>query len=260
MKKQKIVISFTIVCAFFAALLLTAFPAYAHFPWVNLTDYNPKKGSTLKFTLGWGHHYPIDGFLKKDEVQTLTIISPNETKQTVEYTSEVELQSGNTLNIDGAYIVAAIRKAGYYTKTAQGGVREPKTGLKNVIRCSYAHMCMKAIASVGKEGKADKVIGHPIEIIALENPARLRAGDYMPIQVLVDGKPYSGNVFATYVGFSTEPNTFAYATSADKKGQARIRILQPGIWLIKVSHEVPYSDISKCDVESYVATLTFAVE
>lgn len=260
MKKQKKMLRVTIVCIFLVVLLLAAVPAHAHFPWVNLTDYNPEKGSNLKFTLGWGHHYPIDGFLKKDNIETLTIISPERKKQTVEYTSEVEMQSGNTLSTDGVYIVAAVRKAGYYTKTAQGGVSEPKTGLKNVLRCSYSHMCMKAIASVGKEGKADKVVGHPIEIIALENPAKLRAGNYMPIQVLVNGKPYSGNVFATYVGFSTEANTFAYATTADKKGHARIRILQPGIWLIKVSHEVPYSDISKCDVESYVATLTFAVE
>jgi len=156
--------------------------------------------------------------------------------------------------------VAATRKAGYYTKTAQGGVAAPKTGLKNVIRCSYSHMCMKAIANVGKEGRADIVVGHPIEIIAMENPAKLRAGDYLPIKILVNGKPYSGNVFATYTGFSTEPNTFAYATSTDKKGHARIRILQPGIWLIKVTHEVPYSDTAQCDVESYVATLTFAVE
>jgi len=43
MKKQKVIMGFTVLCTFLAALLLTAFSAHAHFPWVSLTDYNPEK-------------------------------------------------------------------------------------------------------------------------------------------------------------------------------------------------------------------------
>ena len=67
-------------------------------------------------------------------------------------------------------------------------------------------------------------------------------------------------MFATYAGFSTEKDTFAYATKTDKKGEARIKILQSGIWLVKVTHEIPYTNPEECDFQSYVGTLTFMVE
>lgn len=60
-------------------------------------------------------------------------------------------------------------------------------------------------------------------------PGRPAVGDSLHLQVLFDGKPFSGEVFATYAGFSNDEGTFAYATSTDKKGNARIRILHQGI-------------------------------
>ena len=122
-------------------------------------------------------------------------------------------------------------------------------------------MCTKAVVNVGKErGNVDTPIGHPMEIIPLENPAELRAGDYMPVQVLLKGKPFKGNIYATYIGLSTQKNTFAYTTSTDKKGKGEIKLLCCGVWMIKADHEEPYPDQSECDVESFVATLTFEVK
>jgi len=260
MKKKLHMSKALIIGALLLATLLLPLNAYAHFPWINLTDYTPDKGAALNLTIGWGHHYPLDGFLKQDALETITLIGPDKDTPKIIPTSEVELQSETSLSREGTYIVAAQRKAGFYTKTALGGKSVSKKGLKGVIRCSYSHMCMKAVANVGKGGRADMVVGQPIEIIPLENPSNLRAGEYLPIRVVADGKPYDGDVFATYAGFSTKKNTFAYATKTDKKGEARIKILQSGIWLVKVSHEIPYTDPEQCDIQSYVGTLTFMVE
>lgn len=173
----------------------------------------------------------------------------------------MEFQSEESISKPGAYIVAAKRKAGFYTKTTEGGKRRSKKGLKNVIKCSHSHMCTKAVVNVGeKGGEVDTRIGHPIEIIPLANPADLRVGDYLPVQVLLKGKPFKGEIYATYVGFSTEKNTFAYATSTNKKGKGKIKILHSGVWMIKADHEEPYPDQSECDVESFVTTLTFEVK
>ena len=260
MKKK----SYTHLVAVTSSMLLVMFflplAAYAHFPWINLTDYTPDKGAGLSLTIGWGHRYPLDGFLKESALEDIVLIGPGKTTPKISYTSEVELQSERSLSLEGTYIIAAQRKAGFYTKTARGGKAKSKKGLDDVIRCSYSYMCMKAVANVGKGGRADRVVGQPIEIIPLENPGNLRVGDYLPIRVVADGKPYAGDVFATYAGFSAEKNTFAYATKTDKKGEARIKILQSGIWLVKVSHEIPYADPAQCDIQSYVGTLTFMVE
>ena len=260
MKKRSRFALKPVLFALFPAILLMSFPVQAHFPWINLVDYTPSQGAGLNLTIGYGHHYPLDGFLKKDALQSISLIGPDKEAPAIKFTSELELQSEEALSQEGVYIVAAQQKDSYYTKTANGAKRTSKKGLDGVIRCSYSHKCMKAVATVGKGGRADTVVGHPIEIIPLENPANLKAGDYLPIRVIADGKPFSGDVFATFSGFSTEKSTFAYATRTDKKGHARIRILQPGVWLIKVSHEVPFADSTECDLEKFVGTLTFAVE
>jgi len=243
-------------------LLLTLFatPVHAHYPWINASDYTPETGSSLKMTLGWGHAYPLAGFLKKEAVETLEIAGPGKIAPELVFASDLEIESKDSLTAPGAYIVAATRKAGFYTKTTQGGKQASKKNLKKVIKCSLSHMCMKAIVNVGEgTGKVDTRIGHPMEIIPLKNPGQLRAGEYLPVQVLYNGTPFKGHIFATFAGFSTEKETFAYATKTDKSGRAKIRILQPGVWLIKASHEQAYPDLTECDVESFIATLTFEV-
>lgn len=260
MKKNSYFLFASVTCSLLLAMCIFPFTAHAHFPWINLTDYTPDKGAGLSLTIGWGHRYPLDGFLKEGALENISLIGPGKTTSKIVYNSEVELQSETVLRQEGTYIVAAQRKAGFYTKTAQGGKRRSKKGLDDVIHCSYSHMCMKAVANVGKSTQVDTVVGHPIEIVPLQNPASLKVGDYLPIRVLLKGKPCSSEVFATYMGFSTEKNTFAYATKTDKNGRARIRILQHGIWMIKVAHESPFPDPQECDVQSYIGTLTLKVD
>ncbi len=234
--------------------------AQAHFPWINLADYTPETGQSVKISIGWGHHYPFGGFLKKEDLENIFLIAPNGTKVPIISTSVLEFESGESLVTPGAYIIAAKRKPGFYTKTTEGGKRQNKVGLKNVIRCSHSQMCMKAIVNVGDgKGKVDTPVGQPMEIILLRNPVDLRAGEYLPVRVLLHGKPFKGRIFATYAGFSTEKDVFAYTATTGRNGKGMIRILQPGVWMIKTEHQDPYPDSKKCDVESYIATLTFEV-
>ena len=237
-------------------------PALAHFPWINLADYTPESGQTVKMSIGWGHNYPLGGFLKKEDLEDIFLIAPDSTKAPIISTSILEFETKESLTRPGAYIIAAKRKPGFYTKTTEGGKRQSKVGLKNVIHCSHSQMCMKAIVNVG-DGKGQQVdapVGHPLEIIPLKNPADLRAGGYLPVRVLLHGKPFKGRIYATYMGFSTEKDVFAYTAKTGRNGKGMIRILQPGVWMIKAEHEDPYPDQKKCDVESYVATLTFEVK
>lgn len=235
--------------------------ALAHFPWINLTDYTPDTGKAVTMSIGWGHNYPLGGFLKSEDLEDNFILAPDGTKTPMASTSILEFATKESLAKPGAYIIAAKRKPGFYTKTTEGGKRQSKVGLKNVIKCSYSQMCMKAIVNVGDgKGQVDATVGHPLEIIPLKNPADLRAGDYLPILVLLHGKPFTGRIFATYMGFSPEKDVFAYTTKTARNGKGMIRILQPGIWLLKAEHEDHYPDQKKCDVESYIATLTFEVK
>ena len=66
-------------------------------------------------------------------------------------------------------------------------------------------------------------------------------------------------MYATYVGFSTE-EAFAYSGNVSH-GQASLKILHDGIWLVKVDLDqpAPAELADKCDTMHYTATLTFEV-
>jgi len=241
-------------------LVLCSSPALAHFPWLNAVDYTPPEGSALELNIGWGHAYPFAPFLKKEAVEGLSLTGPDTHCPKLEFVSDIEIKSTESLTIPGAYIIAATRIPGFHTKTAQGYKSSSKKGLDHVLSCSFSHMSMKAVINVGDgKGVVDKPVGHDLEIVLMKNPVDVRAGEAMPVKVLYKQKPWSGMIFATYAGFSTEKETFAYATKTDKNGQGKIRMLQPGVWLLKVSQEETYPDPLECDIESYVASLTFEV-
>lgn len=263
MKKRSKVLKCIILSnmIFFLMAVIYVAPAWSHFPWINATDYTPADGAALELNIGWGHAYPFAPFLKKGSVEELNIQGPDKDCPKLSFASDIEIKSEECLTKPGAYIISAIRTPGFYSKTTQGGKQSSKKGLSNVLSCSFSHMCMKAIVNVGDgKGQTDISVGHPMEILLLKNPVDVDTGDNMPIKVLYKGKPWSGMIYATYAGFSTEKETFAYTTKTDKLGQANIRMLHSGVWLLKVSQSESYPDVTECDTENYVASLTFEVK
>ncbi|MCI5128662.1 MAG: DUF4198 domain-containing protein [Candidatus Electrothrix sp. AS4_5] len=262
MRKQRIValLGFGLL-----GLVATAGPAQAHFPWLNADNYRPHIGETPKLNIGWGHRYPLGSFLRMKDVENMVLRTPDGQEAKLQSIDAVEFKPEEALEKAGVYTIAAQRKSGFYTKTTEGGKRQSKEGLENVLRCSKSHMNMKALLAVGDadqdqdKGIDTTPVGHSLEIIPQANPASLQAGDYFPVQLLLHGKPYKSKIFATYMGFSTEKDVFAYTAKTDQQGMGKIRILQPGVWLIKAEYEKPYSDQQVCDVESFSATLTLEV-
>jgi len=260
-KKFNVLLLTLLSCVCLFATIFISAPVYAHYPWINIIDYTPMPGETIEITIGWGHRYPLDSFLGKNDLENISIFAPGGNKIDVNTSSALEFQSAEAITEQGIYVVAVKRKTGFYTKTTEGGKGCSKKGLKNVIKCFHSEMFAKAVINAGDgKGKADICIGHSFEIIPLANPADLMKGDSLPVQILLKGKPFKGEIHATYVGFSTEKNTFAYITKTNAKGKGEIKILHSGVWMIKVVHEEPYPDQTECDVNSYTATLTFEVK
>lgn len=241
------------------SLFLTV-PAFAHFPWINLSNYAPAKGAKIKGTIGWGHLFPYDGFMQQDQLKSLQLAGPQTEAPSLGFSSVLEWETDEGVNAEGGYIIYAERNPGFYTKTTKGGKSVSKQGLEDVISCSYSHKSMKAVANSGAPGDISKPVGLPLEIIPMDNPATLKVGDYLNIQILLDGKPYRGEIYGTYAGFSTDNGTFAYVTSTNKEGYGRIRMLHPGTWLLKTSVETDYSDKNECDKEVFFTSLTFAIQ
>lgn len=243
-------------------ILLLSLPVYAlaHYPWINLQKYNLAADKEAKLTIGWGHTFPYEGFMNPDRLDEIFIFGADNAKISLNVENTLEFVSASSLKT-GSYVVGAKSKSGYHTRTTQGSKRQSKEGLDGVISCSYSSNSMKSVLNVGQAAeKVDQVVGHPLEIIPLANPAALKVGDYLPIRVLLEGKPYEGYFYATYAGFSTRAEVFAYAAETDGGGQGELRILHPGTWLIKVEHKESYPDLNVCDTRVYRAALTFQID
>ncbi len=252
-------VGLTVIAA--TTLLFTgAFSAQAHFPWINLEDSALSTGRNVKWTIGWGHRFPVAGLMNKSAVGEMVVIGPDGSKMAAESVNEMQFQSSEGLSAPGAYIIAVSRAASFYTKTTEGSKRQSKKGLENVLSCSYSNSYMKAVANVGGEaGPVDAPVGHEMEIIPLVNPATLKVGDFLHFKAMFKGKPYKGDFSATYAGFSPENNVFAYSSSTNAEGHGKIKILSSGAWLITMTLKEPFADPEECDVQSFRSSLTFDV-
>jgi uncharacterized GH25 family protein len=238
--------------------------ASAHDMWIEVRDYTPPMGEEVTMTLGYDHYLPARNFLPKDYLDEIYLLDPKGKRIDVKRYSEVEYKADGNLNPAGNHLVVAAQKGRFWTKTTEGYQSgKSKKGLKDVISCTYSAKFGKAVVKVGDgaKGVISKPVGHELEIIPLKDPATLRIGDMLPVKVLFRGKPVLNHqVLATYVGFSRQKNTFAYATKTNKEGMAVIKILNDGAWLVTTHQKETYPDASECDYYKLAASLTFEIQ
>lgn len=242
-----------------ALLLASTTAAHAHYPWLMASHFAADQGRSINAYVSYGHSFPIEGFLPNDRVGKIEMVGPDGQRHDLTARSDVGYATP-VLDAAGSYVLLATQNSGFYTRTNRGAKGQSKEGLDGVISCSYYSNNMKSIVTVGNgdAGQLDKRHDQVLEIVPLSDPAGLRVGDFMDVQVFLRNEPYSGMVFATYAGFSSE-GAYAYTIAADNEGKASIRMLQPGKWLVRANVRQPYPDTDVCDIEAYTTTLTFQV-
>lgn len=242
------------------SLLLTMVPAMAaaHDMW--LTVDKPVVGQPLHLIVGYGHAFPANEGTEADKLVPAYIVGPK---------GRVETRAGDQLDFtsvapltEGSYVVVSGRQAQYYTKTPDGSKDLPRNQTPGAIGCLRSAKYAKAIVNLGAaKGDVSAPVGQTLEIVPLANPAALKKGEDLPVLILFEGNPLSGaQLFATFSGFSTEGNTFAFAAKSDKEGKARIKLWHPGEWLVLVKHEVPFDDPTVCDKFAHAAALTVTLK
>ena len=250
---------------------------YACHPWINANEYNLSEDSVIRFHIANGHNYPFGhSFYSNDNIENIYMLSPEGKRCEVGprslgkgESSQVQYESKEKLT-QGTYMLVMESKESFGAKTSTGYERKSRAELKGKKiegKVVFSQNFCKAIANAGDKsnGKSySSILGHGLEIVPLKDPAGLRPEDILPVKILHNGKPLEESVmvYATYMGFSTEPDVFAYNSRASYKkgGIAEIRILKPGIWMIFVSHKFPYPNAELADEYSYQSTLTFEVK
>ncbi len=240
--------------------------SYAHYLWLNVSDYTPKVGQEIFVTLGWGHKFPETPTPPREEMikkLKLFLIDPDGNKSLL----NIPIKDGRPQPVKikvtkkGIYFVIAISKH-FVSKTTEGYFYKARDELKDkeVIYSKWSESTAIALISVGKQKEINicNIPNSDFYILPLINPSVLSKNSVFQIKVIFKDKPCRTWVYATYSGFSRFKDTFAWTTRTDKDGVANIKILKKRVsWLIKSEIEKHYSDLRKADIASYKCTLTF---
>ena len=160
---------------------------------------------------------------------------------------------------DKTFIVTGARLPQIWATTPEGTKPATKktpgaTNARKIEKFSKALVNVSA-----NDAGFSAVVGDALEIVPVTNPATIKVGEEMGVQVLFRGQPLTTSVFATYDGFSKEENTYAYYTEGHADGTAKVKITQPGLWMIRVENAGP--DVTD-EYDRYVgrAVLLFEVK
>lgn len=255
--------------------LLHSGAADAHALWINMTDYRPafdteKAMAKTKLYMGWGHHFPVDGYVSEDEFNRIWLTTPDGEEKTIKLETTGFAASELKLTEEGIYLIGVTRHASYNTKyrDAEGQshlVKQDMTGLSNVFSSTYSQQFAKTIFCVGDRmaGAFDRPLGQTLEIVPLVNPYEImnNTGGDLPVRVLFEGEPAAHvKLSAKYEGFS-QTDESSCATMTDRNGVAHIRITHWGPWVIKAGLTMePRGDLAgRVMAENYYASLTFLV-
>lgn len=140
----------------------------------------------------------------------------------------------------------------------RGSPGRSSSGARDSVRESYTKHA-KALIQVGQGGGEvhDEAVGHPVEIVLLDDPFGLRPGEELRARVLWRGEPLSGQVvFAGREGAGSGPTAHAVT---DGDGVARFPVFVPGRWYLKTIHMERARETPGLDYRSWWATTTFRV-
>lgn len=142
----------------------------------------------------------------------------------------------------------------------------PKTDSVTQVSAKFA----KTIVQVGQGGPRafDKVAGHPLELVPVNDPSALHAGDTLLMRLLYRGRPVAGahlHAGAAPMGLTPMSDSAAAAAAPQAKdlsvetgpdGIARIAVSEPGLWNVRTVHAAP---TSAGPWEALFASLVFSV-
>lgn len=240
---------------FVLALQGFATPALAHYPWITLSQDN-ERGTMIR--LGFGHVFPEDGPLAVERLEGIRVVDADGSVKDL-LLEDRELHALPE-KADGGRLIVAEEVPSFWSRTYEGSRPGSRLQYPDAFSCVQSMNVMKAVVGDGPGEAWRHRQGHTLELVPMDDPAVLEAGDPLTIQVLWHGKPWAGQLKATYAGYAREgEDSYALALETDQQGRARFVPAVAGDWLVVAHASEEFPDPAVCDRRSHTATLTFRV-
>ena len=256
-------------------LFLLAVPLFAHDTWLIPSTLRTTPGSSVEVRLATGEAFPSsEAAASPDRVALFTLRQRSGSQPVAGYRADgTFLAARVTPSEPGhAVVIAALKPRAF--------VLEPKI-FNQYLEEEHLALVLEARAtrnqtnSPGREryekiaktilcvgSVSDSLHTQPnnlwLEIIPERDPCSLRAGDFLPVQVLFQGQPLAGaHVAAGCSGITG--HKYPVWVRTDAAGRATILLDRPGLWFARVLHMVPAAGDPEADWRSAFSTLTFEV-
>ena len=236
-----------------AALCCLTVPAVAHEFIVKPATTEAAAGATVPVTVVSSHVFMTSEELEPAEDVAVWVLSGDKREPIkvaanpaqFTYTGEAKAPSA------GGFMIAGARLPQIWSLTPEGLKPGTPAQLPGARRPMKIEKFSKALINLQADDDVWKrAIGDRLEIVPLANPASIKPGQDLSVQILFDGKPLSTRVYATYDGFTETPNSYAYFTETTDDGTAKIRLTRPGLWMVRVEQRM---DEKAADHDVYMA-------
>ena len=245
-----------------AALCLISLPATAHEFVVKPGAAEVAAGQALPVTVVSSHVFMVSEELEPASDVAVWVVNGTERVPVALTANPAAFTYTGTVQAPGAggFIVAGQRRPQIWSLTPEGLKQGTPATLPGAKRPMKIEKFSKTLVNTGAGDKTwGQTIGDRLEVVPLSNPGSVKPGEDLRVQILFDGKPLSTRVYATYDGFTTTPNSYAYFTETAADGTAQVRITHPGLWMVRVEQRM---DEKAADHEAYMgrAVVVFDVK
>ncbi|MBI4819375.1 MAG: DUF4198 domain-containing protein [Deltaproteobacteria bacterium] len=254
----------------FGIILIGSRPALSHDFWIEPSSFRPQKGDEVTASLLVGQHLMgepvprisefIDRFdLKGAGVAVALTGERGEDPAGRVRISEVGPQWISYQSLPYPVTLDAAKFESYLREEGLEHVIEAraKSGQSAALGRERFYRCAKALlqASGGSKGAFDAPVGLTLELIPKNDPYALGASGELSLSLLFRGKA-AANVLVVARSKADPEKTVSART--DAKGGVKLRLPQPGFWLVKAVHMAAAPAGSGADWESWWASISFA--
>lgn len=287
-------------------LIFSAMNLQAHNFFVNINESMAHKPGSISTSIGWGHAMPVDDFYRAQGLKSYTFYDPSLKKSELPFDKsanknyEKEQYNKPSKDFPSANIVKGDSYAlkilfndksekGTYqlaakTKRVQFSVWKDKNGrekwgrvyldeikdAKEIKICKNYQSFAKSFVSLGRWSEP-KVLGHALEIVPISDLSKAKVGDEIEFKVLLNGKPLTSKTdgkpaLKAYNEFYNPDAKYSINASIDQNAIAKIKLTNPGRWLMIVNTEEKVDEktakdlVGKALTVGYNASATFFVK
>lgn len=270
-------------------LLFTAGALDAHDLFFRLDSFFVRPESTVQLVVLNGTFSKSENAVTRDRLQDISVVGPSG-REHVDTTAWEARGDTSRLNLrigkSGTYLVGASTLPREITLAAKEfNFYLADDGIPDVLaaRTRNSQLGAGATERYSKHIKAllqagdarsqgfDTVLGYPAELVPLNNPYLARAGGWLRVRALVDGKPVMNQLIVAGGRPSRGGRLAEKRLRTDAEGVAHVRITDRGQWYVKFINMVPFTGARTShppgtppgspppDYESKWATLTFEI-